>query len=40
MRVRHEHLEEHLLNIPKQVRGTVEHDVHRGVAIALAAAQV
>jgi hypothetical protein len=40
MRARGERLEERLLDIPERVRGVVEYDVHRGVAVALATAQV
>jgi hypothetical protein len=40
MRARDECLEEHLLDIPEHVRGAVEHDIHRGAVVALAATQV
>jgi hypothetical protein len=40
MCARGERLEERLLDILKHVQGTVEYDIHRGVAVALAAAQV
>jgi hypothetical protein len=40
MHARGERLEQRLLDIPEHVRGAVEHGVHRGAAVTLAATQV